>query len=28
MKDYLRKLATGERLSPARAEAVAKVLGG
>lgn len=28
MKDYLRKLATGERLSPARAEAVAKVLRG
>jgi hypothetical protein len=28
MKDYLRKLATGERLSPARAEAIAKVLGG
>ncbi|MDP3046937.1 MAG: hypothetical protein Q8O07_05605 [Chloroflexota bacterium] len=28
MKDYLRKLATGERLSPARSEAIAKVLGG
>jgi hypothetical protein len=28
MKDYLRKLATGERISPARAEAIAKVLGG
>ena len=26
VKDYLRKLATGERLSPARADAVAKVL--
>jgi hypothetical protein len=28
MKDYLRQLAAGERLSPARAEAIAKVLGG
>jgi hypothetical protein len=27
MKDYLRKLASGERLSPARAEEVAKALG-
>jgi hypothetical protein len=28
IKDYLRKLATGERISPARAESIAKVLGG
>jgi hypothetical protein len=28
MKDYVRRLATGERLSPARTEAIAAVLGG
>jgi hypothetical protein len=28
LKDYLRKLASGERLSPSRAEAIAKVLAG